>query len=124
MGDRCCTGENSTDGAPATRRVGESGLTQLGVGVLEQPQLADQGVVVGVGDLGRVELVVPLVVVRDQRAQLLDPPRARRLRSVEPSAIRRRVPGGYAGADVAGTEASRDPVATAAPRTASGSPAS
>ena len=30
MGDRCCTGENSTDGAPATRRVGESGRTSPG----------------------------------------------------------------------------------------------
>ena len=52
---------------------------ELGVGVLEEAQLADQGVVVGVGDLGGVELVVALVVVVDEPAQLLDPSR-RRLR--------------------------------------------
>ena len=40
---------------------------------LERPQLADQRVVLGVGDLGLVELVVALVVVRDQLAQLHDP---------------------------------------------------
>ena len=122
MGDRCWTGENSTDGAPATRRVGESGLHELGMGVLEQPQLADQRVVVGVGDLGRVELVVPLVVMRDQRAELLDPPRRDRLRRPK----RRPSAEGYPGAMPrwAGRGRGHDPVATAAPTTASGSPAS
>ena len=58
------------------RRVGRR---QRGVVRLELPQLHDEEVVLGVGDLGRIERVVQLVVVHDQRAQLLGP-RSRLLR--------------------------------------------
>ena len=66
MGERCCTGENNAEGAPATRRVGESGVTRLGCASSRTRSSPDERVVVGVGDLGRVELVVTLVVMRDQ----------------------------------------------------------
>src|SRR4051794_2414116 len=42
------------------------------MGVLEGPQLAHQGVELGVGDLGVVEDVIALGVVVDEPAQLLD----------------------------------------------------
>ena len=46
---------------------------QLGELLLEGLQLAEQRVALGVGDLGLVELVVALVVVLDQGAELVDP---------------------------------------------------
>ena len=51
------------------RRVGRDEVGMLG---LERPQLTHECVVVRVADLGIVERVVPLVVVADQRAQLVD----------------------------------------------------
>ncbi len=48
---------------------GRIGLDQIGVRLLEIPQLADEEVVVGIGDLGFVVLVVPLVVMADLRAK-------------------------------------------------------
>ena len=52
-----------------TRCVGESGVTQLGMRGLEGLQLLEQRVVVGVGDLGRVEYVVGACVMLERRAQ-------------------------------------------------------
>ena len=52
------------------RRVGHGQVRVLG---LELAQLADQGVVLGIGDLGVVERVVALVVVGDQGPQLGGP---------------------------------------------------
>ena len=43
--------------------------------ILEKSQLTDEVVVVGVGDLRGVELVVALVVVGDEAAQLVHPGR-------------------------------------------------
>ena len=51
---------------------GRVGGPQLGVGLLQGPQLPNQGVELGVGDLGVVEQVVPLGVVLDEPPQLLD----------------------------------------------------
>ena len=48
------------------------------VALLELPQLEDEAVVLGVGDLGRVEDVVQLVVVDDEPPQLEDPRRVGR----------------------------------------------
>lgn len=39
--------------------------------LLEGPQLDDEGVVLGVGQLGRVELVIEAVVVLDGRPELV-----------------------------------------------------
>ena len=61
-----------TDTPAPTFCVGDSGRHQVRVLLFERLQLPDQGVVVGVADLGVVELVVPAVVVLDLRAQLLD----------------------------------------------------
>ena len=52
--------------------AGRVGRDELGELRLELPQLADEGVVVGVGDRGRVELVVEPVVVLDRGPQLVD----------------------------------------------------
>ena len=52
--------------------VGESGDDQFGMLALQLQQLADQQVVVGVGDLRAVERVVPLVVIGDLLAKLRD----------------------------------------------------
>ncbi len=116
---------------------GGIGAHELGVGVLEQAQLTDQVVVVGVGDLGGVELVVTLVVVRDQAAQLFDPARrtARSARLAPIARIARSA--GHArertGRHTVAVGSSRGPseamgtsvaVATAAPTTASASAAS
>ena len=49
---------------------GRVGRHQVGVCLLDRPQLADQGVVLGVGDLGVVELVVADVVMFDLLPQL------------------------------------------------------
>lgn len=46
---------------------------QLRVLFLDGPQLDDEGVVLGVGDLGRVQLVVEPVVVVQERPQLIGP---------------------------------------------------
>jgi len=51
---------------------GRVGGDQLGVGILQRAQLADELVVLGVGDLGIVEHVVAVRVEVDQLAQLLD----------------------------------------------------
>ena len=56
---------------------------------LDGPQLADQGVELGVGDLGVVEPVVAVVVVGDEAAQLLGA--GRRIRPAGP--VAGRVPG-------------------------------
>ena len=81
IGTRWATGAKSVDGAAPTvvgRRVRHD---QVGVVGLDGAQLADQGVVLGVGDLRVVEPVVALVVVGDQRAQLLGPRPPGRARS-------------------------------------------
>ena len=73
IGTRWVTAAKVADARPADllgRRVGRDELGEL---VLEGSQLAHQGVVVGVGDLGIVELVVALVVVPDLRAEGVDP---------------------------------------------------
>jgi hypothetical protein len=61
---------------PEARRVGRDQFRVIG---LDRPQLAHQRVVLGVGDLGAVEHVVPLVVMIDERAQLGRPLRRRPL---------------------------------------------
>ena len=66
------TEAKSTDGAAPTRWVGESAVTRSGCSSSMRPQLAQEGVEIGVGDLGRVLLVVLLVVVGDLGPQLLD----------------------------------------------------
>ena len=75
IGTRWRTSANS----PARRRPHRPGRRvgrgQLGVVGLELAQLADQGVVVGVGDLRVVVHVVALVVVLDQLPQLDGPGR-------------------------------------------------
>ena len=87
IGTRWATGANSVDGAAPTVEVGESGHHQVGVLGLDGPQLAHQGVVLGVGDLGIVEPVVAVVVVRDQGPQLLGP--GHRVATVRPAPVRR-----------------------------------
>ena len=57
-------------GSPPTRWVGESGVTQLGVLALDRAQLVEQRVVGVVADLGVVEDVVAVAVVRELLAQL------------------------------------------------------
>ena len=98
MGTRCRTGWNSPRGAAPTVCVGESGVTRVGYVGLELPELEHQEVVLGVGDLRRVEHVVPLVVVLDQLAQLGRPGR-RFGRRVAGRPARRPCSGGDAGAD-------------------------
>ena len=66
------TGANSAEGGAAHALGGRVGGEQLGVRALELVQLAQQLVVLDVGDLGRVEDVVAVVVVLDLRAQLVD----------------------------------------------------
>ena len=74
---------------PCGRRIGGHQVRALG---LQRSELDQQGVEVGVGDLGSVGLVVPLVMVDDEGPKFIDPlavpvhetilPRARdRLRS-------------------------------------------
>ena len=61
-------------GGRGTDRLGRrSRDQQVGVVGLDDPQLANELVEVGVRDLRRVELVVALVVVRDELAQFLGP---------------------------------------------------
>ena len=71
IGARCSTGANVEAGRPPGRCVGESGVDELGMLLLDRAQLAHERVELGVGDLGRVEHEVLLVVVLDQRPQLL-----------------------------------------------------
>ena len=97
---------------PPTRRVGESAVTSSGW-ASSSTAAPDQGVVVGVADLGGVELVVAVVVVRDQAAELL----ARVPRRHLPRSGCRACAGAYRAAYAA-------EAATAAPTTASGSRAS
>jgi hypothetical protein len=52
------------------RRVGRD---EVGVLLLQRPQLPDEGVVVGVGDDRLVEVVVAAVVLPDLGAQPVDP---------------------------------------------------
>ena len=75
------------------RRVGRR---QRGIVRLELPELDDEEVVLGVGDLGRIEHVVQLVVVDDLLAQLGGPRRPPP--SGPPCRRRRRPSGGDAGA--------------------------
>ena len=72
IGTRCSTGANVDAGRPPGRCVGESGVTSSGCCRFERAQLAHQRVELRVGDLGRVEHEVLLVVVLDQLAQLCD----------------------------------------------------
>ena len=67
---------------PLRRRVGSD---ELGMLLLERAQLADQRVELRVGDLGRVEHEVLLVVVLDQLAELLHPLAAVGLGSPRPA---------------------------------------
>ena len=78
IGTRWRTSWKSPDGRRADRLGRRVGRGQLRVVRLELAQLHDEEVVLGVGDLGRVEHVVELVVARISAAQLLGP--RRRLR--------------------------------------------
>ena len=49
---------------------GRVGGDELGIRLFDRPQLADEGVVLGIGDLRVVELVVPEVVVLNLLAQI------------------------------------------------------
>ena len=59
--------------APPTWPVGRRLVGELGMVGFEGTQLAHERVEVGVADLGRVERVVPLVVVGDLGPERLDP---------------------------------------------------
>ena len=63
-------------GSAPTRWVGESGVTSSGCSRLDRAQLVEQRVVDVVADLGVVEDVVAVVVVRELLAQLGGPLRA------------------------------------------------
>ena len=108
IGTRCRTGANDAAGAPATRCVGESGVTSDGMLRFERLQLAEQRVVLGVADGRRVEHVVAMVVLLDlapQRGDARpdrggdpggahhDPATASRRRQLPNSAIARGLPG-------------------------------
>jgi len=60
-------------------RSGCTGAIQLRESLLDAAQLADQRIVVGIGELRAIEDVVEIIVMRDRGAQLLDP--ARRITS-------------------------------------------
>ena len=62
---------NSPEGAAPTALVGESGVTSDGCASSIVAQLSDQRSYSASGISGAVERVVALVVVRDERAQLL-----------------------------------------------------
>ena len=70
MGTRCRTSWKSPDGAAPDGVRGRVRCGERRVLRLELAQLDDEEVVLGVGDLGRVEHVVQLVGVADQGAQL------------------------------------------------------
>ena len=70
IGTACRTGAKPSSTAPSTRWVGESGVTQFGVRGLDRLQLLEQAVVLGVGDLRRVEHVVAVRVALQLLAQL------------------------------------------------------
>ena len=55
--------------APPTRWVGESGVISSGCAGLEGPQLLQERVELGVGDLRRVEDVVGVLVAPDVGAE-------------------------------------------------------
>ncbi len=76
VGDR---GEQGRRGR-SHRGGGRVGHDQIGMVGFDGPQLPNQGVVLGVGDLGVVETVVPVVVITDQRPELLGPGRRIRRR--------------------------------------------
>ena len=69
MHDRC-----EQLGPPPADLPGGRVLGQLGVLLLERPQLPDEVIVVGIGDDRRVADVVPLVVLEDLVAQRRGPP--------------------------------------------------
>ena len=71
IGTRWLTGAKSVDGAAPTDAGWRLRGDQLGLRGLDGAQLAHQVVVLGVGDLRAVQLVVALVVVDDQGAELL-----------------------------------------------------
>ena len=73
IGTRWRTSWKRPDGAAPTACVGESGVASAGIVRLELPQLHHEEVVLGVGDLGRIEHVVQLVVVDDLLAELRRP---------------------------------------------------
>ena len=56
-------------GLAADAAGGGIGSDEFGMGVFEPLQFAHQGVVLGVGDFGRVEHVVLVLVVTDLRAE-------------------------------------------------------
>ena len=55
---------------PSGRRIGGR---QVGALDLKRPELDQQGIEVGVGDLGSVGLVIPLPVVDDEGPKFIDP---------------------------------------------------
>ena len=70
IGTAWTTGANVDVATPRTVAVGDDVVGQLRMLRLERAQLAQQQVVLGVGQFRRVVLVVQPVVVRDQLAQL------------------------------------------------------
>ena len=72
IGARCGTGANRSAGVAPTRCVGESGVISSGNRSSSWSSSRDQLVVVGVGDLRRVEHVVQVAVLVDLVAELLD----------------------------------------------------
>ena len=109
IGTRWRTSWNSPDGAAAHRVASASrACASSGWSASSCRSSHDEEVVLGVGDLRRVEHVVQLVVVGDQRAQLLGP--------------RRRL--GRDAAVLAAAAGSHGQAAMPAPTTASGSSAS
>ena len=71
MGRECATFLKPSAGLPPTRWVGESGVSKLGVRGFDGLELVHQRVVLGVGDLGRVEDVIQVLVAAQFGAQLL-----------------------------------------------------
>ena len=72
IGRRCWTFSSRETGSPPTRCVGESGVTSSGWSRLDRAQLVEQRVVGVVADLGVVEDVVAVVVVRQLLLELVD----------------------------------------------------
>ena len=72
MGLECGTLTNPSRGFPPTRWVGESGVIKLGMRFFQRLQLAHHRVVLGVGDFGRVEHVIQMLVMPQFLAQGLN----------------------------------------------------
>ena len=69
----CATLASAEVGAAPSRFDGESGADEMRKLRLQLAVLADQRVIFGVGDLGRVLVVIELVVMRDQPGQAHQP---------------------------------------------------